>query len=269
MKRLIGLMLFLLVLTSCNMLLDTNNAAAPLDQDCSDLDTQVVNILFIGNSYISHNNLPKVFKDLACSKGIKTKIYSIAVPNYRFLNHAKDQATLDLIDHTLWDFVILQNHGQVPSFKTTVVTKNSLPYAKILAEKINARFEGTQIIYLQTWGRVAGDMANCINYALVCDLSGHTQALEDGYKIYAEATKAEIAYVGNAFLHIFNDKNSPINPSDLWHQDGAHSSFAGTYLAASVIFAKVFNSSPAGAMLMNNLEPAHAQYLQEIAGQIN
>jgi len=253
---------------SCNVLLDTDTSASGATGDCEELEGAPVNILLIGNSYLSQNNIPKLLKDIACSKKMKTKVYAITEHNYRFLDHDQSEDTSFLIKNKKWDFVILQNHGQVPSWNEEQLRNESLPHAISLANKIYDNHSESQIIYMQTWARKDGDQANCELTPLVCDFTGHTQALEAGYQIYADETNAKVALVGNAFELIYKSENSPIPFNDLWLEDGAHASYIGSYLAAAILYAKITNSSPVGAMSAAGVTKVQTFYLQSVAAQI-
>ena len=54
---------------------------------------------------------------------------------------------------------------------------------------------------------------------------------------------------------------------NLYHSDGKHPSLAGTYLAASVFFATLYNKSPVGGALPvdSDMTPETAEKLQIIA----
>ena len=262
------LLLSLLTLTlSCNILLDTDTGVGKPGVDCEELEGETQYILLIGNSYISQNNMPKILKDISCSKGLKTKVFKITKHNFRFLDHDEQEETDYLIGRKKWNFVILQNHGQVPSWNEDQLRDESLPHAKSLADKIYANNSETKIIYMQTWARKDGDQDNCPTSPLVCDFTGHTQALEAGYQIYADETDAVVAHVGSAFELIYKSEDSPVPFNDLWLEDGAHASHVGSYLAAAILFAKITNTTPVGAISAVGLTKVQTFYLQSVAAQ--
>lgn len=266
MKTLLLLLSFFI--TSCNILLDTDESATPLSEDCSELEGKATKVLFIGNSYLSLHNIPKLFNEISCSKSLKTEVFVRTEHNYRFLDHASDLNTQGVINLKKWDIVVLQNQGQVPAWNSDQFESESLPYANALADMIYAKNPEAKIIYFQTWGRFDGDQTNCATTPLVCDLAGHTQALAEGYEAYADETGGEVAYVGNAFLEVHEDINEIIPSRDLWDQDGAHSSAIGSYLAANVLYAKITTFSPVGAISAEGLSRVESLYLQSVAAQV-
>jgi len=54
----------------------------------------------------------------------------------------------------------------------------------------------------------------------------------------------------------------------LWQADGSHPSEAGTYLAACVLYARLFHRSPVGLSATDGLSPSLAATLQTVAGQL-
>ncbi len=107
-----------------------NDAAA----DCS--EAQPIQVLFLGNSYTSSNSLPSLVSQFACGMGENIVYDSYTPGGYWFLNHKDDPVTLSKINSTNWDFVVLQNQSQVPGWKPSHVTANSLPNAQELVSLI-------------------------------------------------------------------------------------------------------------------------------------
>lgn len=225
----------------------------------------VLKVLFIGNSYTYVNNVPSLFKDLACDAGFNIQVTSATKGDYRFLNHATDSATLNAIDSRQWDFVILQNHSLAPSFRPAEVATTSLPHAVTLTNAISVNSPTTQIIYYVTQGRELGDVLNCPNYPLVCTYAGHTAAIITGYGIYQNSTGGQLALAGSAWKMVVDDTNAPFDSGDLWASDNSHSELLGSYLTTCVLFATVLNQSPLGLDAPNGITDAHASYLQQIS----
>src|SRR5690606_26633068 len=74
------------------------------------------NVLFLGNSYTAVNNLPQMLADMAASTG-DTLIFDSNTPGgYTFQNHVSNPQTLNKIMAGNWDYVVLQEQSQFPSF---------------------------------------------------------------------------------------------------------------------------------------------------------
>ncbi len=233
------------------------------DIDCT--EAQPIQVLFIGNSYTSSNSLPSLVSQYSCGLGDNIEYDSSTPGGYWFSDHKDNSDTLAKINSTNWDFVVLQNQSQVPGWKPTDVTANSLPNAQELVDVILANNAATTVIYFQTWGRQNGDSQNCSYYPLVCTFDGHTQALIEGYDIYANNTGGEIAPVGAAWKLVVDDNNAPFSADDLWSGDGSHPELHGSYLAAAVIYGTISSSSITGNSYTAGLSDVDAIYLQQQA----
>jgi len=241
---------------------DVNNGVPDTDE------RPILNVLFIGNSYTSANNLPDLFKQLADSKNYNVSVRQVTPGGYRFEAHASNIATLNAISSEQWDVVVLQNQSQVPGWRPGAVSTYSLPHAQTLVNAIEANNSDTDIVYYATWGREHGDADNCDYYSLVCTFSGHTQALLDGYSIYQNATGGTLGLVGTAWEMVVDDNSAPFSLGDLWSSDGSHPSLVGSYLTASVLFAAAFHESPLGADFTSSLSTENATYLQQVAAEV-
>lgn len=231
-------------------------------------NSPALKILFIGNSYTYTNNLPALFKDLACDAGINVAATSATKGDYHFADHAGDASTLAAIRSRPWDYVILQNHSLGLSFTPWQVTATSLPEVLRLVHNIRLNHTATQIVYYVTQGRELGDRINCPDYPPVCTFAGHTEVVITGYGIYQAETGGELALAGSAWKAVVDDGAAPFDSGDLWWPDNSHPELMGSYLTASVMFATIFDQSPAGRSAPDGIPPAHAAYLQQIAAQV-
>ena len=119
----------------------------------SNLKAQPKKILFVGNSYVYSNNLPLMLYNLALSNG-DTIIYDSSAPGgYTFAQHTTNTTTLSKINAQDWDYVILQEQSQIPSFDPSQVQTETYPYAAQLNDLILANDSCTQTVFFMTWGR--------------------------------------------------------------------------------------------------------------------
>lgn len=267
--RIAAVIIFSYTVTACGGGGSSDSNAAENIVDGADESTGVtIKVLFIGNSYTSANNLPGMVNNMAESAGHKL-VYSLSLPGAaRFLHHNDNSDTLEKIDAEPWDFVILQNQSQVPGWKPEDVRTRSLLHAEALVRKISDNDPNTAIVYFATWGRKNGDAQNCGHYPLVCGFDGHTQALSDGYTIYAQSTGGDIAQVGEAWKNIVDDSAAPFESDDLWSTDGSHPSLLGSYLAAAVIYNLIFSEYSGEVTYTAGLSPLVSSYLQEQAAHL-
>ena len=229
----------------------------------SNLKAQPKKILFVGNSYVYSNNLPLVLYNLALSNG-DTIIYDSSAPGgYTFAQHTTNATTLSKINAQDWDYVILQEQSQIPSFDPSQVQTETYPYAAQLNDLILANDSCTQTVFFMTWGRKYGDASNCAIYPPLCTFEGMQGRLRQSYVEMADDNEALVSPVGEAFKYS-RMADSTIN---LYSIDNSHPSVAGTYLAACTFYATLFETSPVGLNYTAGLDATQAGFLQQIAYQ--
>lgn len=227
------------------------------------IQAQTKKILFIGNSYVYTNNLPSVLYSLALSAG-DTIYYSSSAPGgYTLQQHTTNATTLSQINFTNWDYVVIQEQSQMPSFPPSQVQTETYPYAQQLNDLILANDSCTETVFFMTWGRKYGDASNCANYPPLCTFEGMQARLRQSYVEMADDNQALVAPVGEAFKYA-RMADSTIN---LYSPDNSHPSIAGTYLAACTFYATIFETSPVGITYNAGLPAAQASFLQQIAYQ--
>ncbi|MFV0450066.1 MAG: DUF4886 domain-containing protein [Vibrio sp.] len=224
---------------------DTLVAATPYAK----MDGENKTIAIYGNSYTHYNNnLNTRLRDLTRSllpnnaKGYSYRGITISSgelgwhePNLRFQSGLKH-----------WDAVVFQGNSMEPikDEKTKTYFQQSAKTMAKIAHDANSK-----VIYFMTWARKANPE--------------QTQPLAEAYQEAAQQTGGYVAPVGLAFEQSM--KRYP--DIDLYHSDGKHPSLAGTYLAASVFFAVLYNQSPVGGAtpVDSDMPPETAKKLQTVA----
>jgi len=224
-----------------------------------------LSVLFIGNSYTFYYDMPRLLTQIAGSAGCKLDVSWATNGGYQLSLHAQDPTTIDAIHQRPWDVVVLQNQSQEPAFLPEEVRERSLPSVQLLANEVYATHPRAQILFYSTWGRRGGDKANCNYNPGVCTFDGHTEAVETGYSLYAEAVGGDLARVGRAFQFVARDEAASVPFADLYDRDGSHPSLFGAYLTASVFFYQLTGVTPEGHAFPSALLPEEAAYLQQIA----
>ncbi|MEF2073053.1 hypothetical protein [Consotaella aegiceratis] len=190
-------------------------------------DAKVVAIY--GNSYTHYNNnLNTRLRDLTRSllpdgaKGYSYRGITISSgqlgwhePNLKFQNGLKH-----------WDAVIFQGNSTEPVDEDEADRRYFVESAQSMA-KI-AHDAGSKVVFFMTWAPK--------------DEPDQTAALEKAYFDIAAKTGSYMAPVGLAFARAAQE-----HPEiDLYFVDGKHPSLEGTYLAACVFFATLYDRSPVG-----------------------
>jgi hypothetical protein len=146
-----------------------------------------------------------------------------------------------------WDVVIFQGNSTEPF----AAKEDSRQYFTESAVKMAdiAHKAGSRVVYFMTWASK--------------DKPEETAKLEEAYLDIASKTGGYVAPVGLAFSNAM--KAYP--EINLYHSDGNHPSLAGTYLAACVLFATLYDHSPIGGALPvdSDMTEQTANALQQVA----
>jgi len=243
----------LALLITCCLLFSALGCAPAMD--CSNLQASesCTRVLFIGNSYTYVNDLPTTFMNLARSGGHKTEVGMSAQGGWMLADHVKSSDTIAKINSEKWNFVVLQEQSEVPAFQQTR-SSEMYPALRVLIGDIEAD-EAKPILFL-TWAYRDGLPANGMpNYASM------QAQINNGYILMSQAFNVPVAPVGVAWQNVRN-QDPQIN---LWQDDGSHPTPEGTYLAACVFYADIFQQSPEGLSYQANLSTDVAHDLQQVA----
>ncbi len=240
---------------------------------------QGIEVLIYGNSYTSGNNLANLVQDSLQNLDNSAVAQSLTSGGLKLSDHATRVQTAGHQWNTTlrngnWNWVILQDQSQVPSFPTSnQYWQESKDGSIVLDQMISDN--GAQTVFLMTWGRRDGDSQNQWRNPDFLTMQAN---LETGYMLYSENTSTPsrqswIAPTGLAFKHIYNDVlASGATPEDsgndfynLFSSDGSHPSIYGSYLATCVIFSTITGVSSVGNSWPNSISSSKALYLQEVA----
>lgn len=220
--------------------------------------------LFIGNSYTAANNLPVLIRELTLSGG-DTLAYEASIPGgYTFQSHTTNASTTNFLAMSGWDYVILQEQSQRPSFSQGQVQQQVYPYASILDSLGHVASPCAQTVFYMTWGRKLGDSQNCAVWPPVCTYEGMQVELRRSYLNMAQQNNAIVAPVGIAWWEAMR-RDSTI---ELFDNDGSHPSMEGSYLAACVFYAAMYRSTPVGLSYHATLNSTKAAFYQDVAADI-
>lgn len=201
---------------------------------------QTKRALFLGNSYTAYNSLANLTVDLSGSAGFELEVASNTPGGYTLEGHSTNANSLALIEQGNWDFVILQEQSQRPSFPYAQVQADVFPYATALDELILASNECAETVFYMTWGREEGDAGNCANWPPVCTYEGMDDLLRERYVEMGEMNDALVSPVGAVWRYL--RENNP--ELQLFAGDGSHPSAAGSYAAACTFFTVLFRENP-------------------------
>lgn len=189
-------------------------------------------ILFIGNSYTSRNQLPRLLADLAAaaSQPRRVDVAAIVAGGASLRRHWNAGLAQKALASTAWDYVVLQEQSTLP-------LKNAVRYhenVRLFDAEI-VRHGARTVLYL-TWARQ------------------QAQDTQDGIARAVESIAAEIGAlvvpVGRAWQAALGQGGE----LRLYTDDGSHPTWAGSYLAACMFHVSLFGESPPGFAVSDALE---------------
>jgi hypothetical protein len=178
-----------------------------------------INLLFMGNSHTSINNVPGMVGEMVRAARPARSVAAIEAPGWLFLgDRAQDEPSLQLLREGRWSFVVLQAQEYSSSGQFTYPTTGAESLVNMASD-----LHATPILFPE-WPRRGIDESQRI-YSL------HVSIAQKQAACVAPIPQAfELAYVRtpNVVLHA---------------QDGNHSSPAGAFLA-SLVIANTMTSFP-------------------------
>ena len=229
-------------------------------QFCRAYAQDTTHVLFLGNSFTEVNNLPDVFFQLATKAGKIVYTDKVAPGGFTLNQHSVNTASLQKIQERHWDYVVLQEQSQIPSF---IPQRETLmyPYAIALDSTIHSNFLCTRTVFFMTWAHKNGNLGlppGSDTYEAM------QQRLRSGYMTIADSLDAAVAPCGWAWRYVRQN-----HPSiELYSSDDYHPAMEGTYLAACTFYAALFQSSAIGIGYYAGLSAGDAAILQSAASQI-
>lgn len=216
-------------------------------------------VLFIGNSYTDVNNLPSLIQQVCQSTGDDIS-YSASVPGgCTFQQHLNQ--SMSYIKQGGWDYVVLQEQSQLPSFPINQFMNECYPFAQRLCDSIRKYNPQAQIVFYMTWGRKNGDQINVQYYSPLGTYEGMDSLLYARYMMMAEDNDAIVSPVG-ALWHFVRDNYPEI---ELYQSDESHPSMIGSYAAACSFYTVLFKKSPLQITANCGIEDAIANTIRNAA----
>jgi hypothetical protein len=221
-----------------------------------------VDLLMVGNSYTSVNDLPTLVKSLLQENADNDPVgaYRYTVDAQYLVAHRDEALGFSGEDNQLrkwlvtepknWTWVVLQEQSLVGSWVDAFAQWD---YSRDAAVQLNQMIASTggATIFFMTWGRRDGFDSQ------MPDFLSMNKRLDIGYHRYAQATSTperptRVAPVGLAFQRVYEqnvlDGIDPLTSGADFHKlygaDGSHPSLQGSYLAACVLYATMTGRDP-------------------------
>ena len=196
-----------------------------------DLDKPLSRILFIGNSYTSRNQLPRLLADLAAEAARPTRVeFDLVFAGGASLKrHWNAGIAQERLGRQSWNYVVLQEQSTLP-------VKNPARYhenVRLFAPEIGRR--GAKMALYLTWSRQ------------------HAPDTQDRITAAVEAIAAEVDALVVPVGIAWRTVTATHSDMQLYTDDGSHPTVAGSYLAACVFLATLFSEAPRGFLVSDAL----------------
>ncbi|MEI7999458.1 MAG: DUF4886 domain-containing protein [Candidatus Omnitrophota bacterium] len=221
-----------------------------------------IRVLFVGNSLTYVNDLPKMISQIAQSRNFVMENDMYAPGGYKLSQHALDPVLKDKINHSKWDFVVLQEQSQLPAFSKEQVSREVYPYAETLSQLIKQSNSKTRVVFYMTMALKDGDQENIKIFPELATYEGMQKKINPSYIQMAQQNQGILVPVGVVWQKVRSDK-----PELELYADDRHPSLIGTYLTACVFYSILFHDSPIGISYPSQIDEGTANYLQRITEQ--
>lgn len=220
----------------------------------SQINDHKYKVLFLGNSYTYVNDLPSMTASAAMSAGDTLIHDNNNIGGYTLQQHSTNATSLAKLAAGNWDYVVLQEQSQKPSFPDGQVDVEVFPYARALDSLVHHYNSCGRSMFYMTWGRKNGDVDNCASWPPVCSYMGMDSLLRFRYMTTADSNNALLSPVGAVWRNL--RANYPT--LELYQTDESHPSVAGTYAAACCFYTTIFKRSPLLITFNSTLAPSDA-----------
>lgn len=208
--------------------------------------TSPVKALFIGNSFTARNDLPGLITQLAAAKGKTLEHRLISAGGASLRAHWNAGEALKAINTGNFDFVVLQEQSTLPVKNASRMHEN----VRLFDEAIKRA--GSKTVLYMTWARRHAPATQA--------------AITEAYNAIGRELDATVVPVGIVWEQFLQKHKMPA----LHDRDQSHPTLAGSYLAACVFLAVLFNENPAGIDLeIDGLEDKERALLQESAWKLS
>jgi hypothetical protein len=199
-------------------------------------------VLFIGNSFTARNDMPGLVARIAAAAGMRLEHRLISVGGASLRTHWNKGEAAGEIQRGRYDYVVLQEQSTLPIKNPRRMRENVLLFDQCI------KGAGSRTALYLTWARKHAPRTQA--------------AITAAYKSIGNEIGAPVIPAGVAWQNFLRTHDQPV----LHDRDASHPTLAGSYLAACVAFAVLFDRSPAELRVdVPALKDADARMLQSAA----
>lgn len=229
-------------------------------------------VLFLGNSLIFFNEMPKMFEDLCIYDGIPMQVDSVTQGSCTMSLLATTQTSIGLqaykkLTEETWDYVIIEPSRRATPFEDTIY-EAELEAAVVLDQL--AQDAGAETLIYSVWGlnkgetgvyqQVGYDSIKTGTHAIT--RSAHCNYMNwFGEKVSEKLGGRQIIKAGYAF----ENSIATFPSTNIYYTDDQHPNATGSYLVACTIFDTMFGLESSGLDYKSTVPAQTAVNMQSIA----
>lgn len=228
-----------------------------------------ISVVFLGNSHTYFNDLPGLVQHLAAAGGDTMTAVSSTPGGCTFSYppnaHLLNATSIGLLEDGGWDYVVLQEQSQFPCIPY-LTERFMFPGAAALDSIAHAHTPCCTTVLYMTWGHNHEGpwVESFAGYTSpeFADYDAMQDSVAAAYARLADSLEVPVAPAGVAWQ---NAHHGGLPLDLLFSPDEYHPSLQGSYLAACVFYATLFQKSPLGLPFTAGLDQPLADTLQAIA----
>mgnify|MGYP000878516235 CR=1 FL=1 len=216
-------------------------------------------ILFVGNSYTYRNNMPKIFEEIALSKGEDVRVSQVTRGKYTFYLHAKRKKLYRALHNEDWDVIILQGSSRDMLRDSVRFKKRTYPALDKMLGMIQQTQKHAKVYFYMTWPYRKGDPKT----PRFSDPDSMLKAVATGYGNLRDRYQVPVIPVGKVWRNY-----AVAHPdTELYLKDNSHPTYEGSYLVACTMYAAIFGKSPVGAVRLSISNQQEHERIQRFVGK--
>ena len=229
-------------------------------------------VLFLGNSLIFFNDMPKMFEDLCIYDGIPMQVDSVTQGSCTMSLLATTQTSIGLqaykkLTEETWDYVIIEPSRRATPFEDSIY-EAELEAAVVLDQL--AQDAGAETLIYSVWGlnkgetgvyqQVGYDSIKTGTHAIT--RSAHCNYMNwFGEKVSEKLGGRQIIKAGYAF----ENSIATFPSTNIYYTDDQHPNATGSYLVACTIFDTMFGLESSGLDYKSTVPAQTAANMQSVA----
>lgn len=220
MKTSIVTVFLITLISSCNILQDTDSTSGGVDNRCGVGST--MDVLFIGESEIEESEVPQNVLSMGCRKGLRMSVTVFAPEGYSIADHAVDNNLASLIQSKSWEYVFISESSQLSLDAGYDHVVNTAPPLESLKAIILNSYPASKIMLVENWSREESFVSDNL-------------VIQNKYSELGLATGTELVKLNQLWEEVYSDNTKQFLNSELWLNDGVQPSKLGSLLISGLV----------------------------------